>query len=228
MWVVAGSPGMTGAAHLAARAAQRAGAGYVRLSTPGRRRRPGRPTEAVGVAAARRGLGRHGAGRRASGSGPSRSGRASGTGPETAAEVRRPRRTTRRSPVVVDGDALTALGPHRRRRAWPTGERAPTVLTPHDGELARLGGRRRRPRPHRRSPAPSPPARRGRAPKGPTTVVAAPGRRDAPRHHRRRPARHRRHRRRAHRRDRRAARPGRARRSRPRRPAPTSTVGPAP
>ena len=35
-------PGMTGAAHLAAAAAQRAGAGYVRLSTPGRRRRPGR------------------------------------------------------------------------------------------------------------------------------------------------------------------------------------------
>ena len=39
-WVVAGSPGMTGAAHLAAAAAQRAGAGYVRLSSPGRRPRP--------------------------------------------------------------------------------------------------------------------------------------------------------------------------------------------
>ena len=36
-WIVAGSPGMTGAAHLASRAAQRAGAGYVRLSSPGRR-----------------------------------------------------------------------------------------------------------------------------------------------------------------------------------------------
>ena len=33
-WVVGGSPGMTGAPSLAARAAYRAGAGYVRLSTP--------------------------------------------------------------------------------------------------------------------------------------------------------------------------------------------------
>ncbi|MDP8987967.1 MAG: bifunctional ADP-dependent NAD(P)H-hydrate dehydratase/NAD(P)H-hydrate epimerase, partial [Actinomycetota bacterium] len=35
VWVVAGSPGMSGAATLAARGALRAGAGYVRLSTPG-------------------------------------------------------------------------------------------------------------------------------------------------------------------------------------------------
>ena len=34
-WIVAGSPGMEGAAHLAARATQRSGAGYVRLSVPG-------------------------------------------------------------------------------------------------------------------------------------------------------------------------------------------------
>ena len=35
IWMVAGSPGMTGAAHLAARAAMRAGAGTVRLGIPG-------------------------------------------------------------------------------------------------------------------------------------------------------------------------------------------------
>ena len=35
VWIAAGSPGMTGAAHLSARGAQRAGAGYVRLGTPG-------------------------------------------------------------------------------------------------------------------------------------------------------------------------------------------------
>ena len=47
-WIIAGSPGMTGAAHLASRAAQRAGAGYVRLSSPGVDDDPMKPTEAVG------------------------------------------------------------------------------------------------------------------------------------------------------------------------------------
>ncbi|HEX5945938.1 MAG TPA: NAD(P)H-hydrate epimerase, partial [Acidimicrobiales bacterium] len=39
--IAAGSPGMTGAAHLAARAAQRAGAGMVRVATPGVEGDPG-------------------------------------------------------------------------------------------------------------------------------------------------------------------------------------------
>jgi NAD(P)H-hydrate epimerase len=47
--VVAGSAGMTGAAHLTASAAQRAGAGMVRLGSPGVADDPGRPTEAVGL-----------------------------------------------------------------------------------------------------------------------------------------------------------------------------------
>ena len=63
VWVVAGSPGMTGAAHLAARAAQRGGAGYVRLSTPGVDDDPRAAHRGGGGAAARRGLGRRGAGR---------------------------------------------------------------------------------------------------------------------------------------------------------------------
>lgn len=46
--IVAGSPGMTGAAHLAARAALRAGAGYVTLSSPGVDDDPRAPTEVVG------------------------------------------------------------------------------------------------------------------------------------------------------------------------------------
>ena len=47
--VVAGSPGMTGAAHLATAGAQRAGAGMVRVGSPGLSDDPGRPTEAVGM-----------------------------------------------------------------------------------------------------------------------------------------------------------------------------------
>ncbi len=38
-------------------------------------------------------------------------------------------------PVVVDADAVTVLADHHD---WLTGRRAPTLLTPHAGELARL------------------------------------------------------------------------------------------
>jgi NAD(P)H-hydrate epimerase len=135
VWVVAGSPGMTGAAHLASRAAQRAGAGYVRLSSPGLDDDPGRPTEAVGVPLPADGwaeavldqAGRFGA--LAVGPGL-------GTGEGTAAEVRR-LVAEAALPVVVDGDGLTALG--ARAADVLAGRPAPTVLTPHDGELARLG-----------------------------------------------------------------------------------------
>ncbi len=48
VWIAAGSPGMTGAAHLAARGAQRAGAGYVRLGTPGVDHDAEAPEEVVG------------------------------------------------------------------------------------------------------------------------------------------------------------------------------------
>ena len=48
LWIVAGSSGMLGAAHLASRGAQRAGAGYVRLSSPGVTQDPMAPTEVVG------------------------------------------------------------------------------------------------------------------------------------------------------------------------------------
>jgi NAD(P)H-hydrate epimerase len=47
VWVVAGSPGMDGAAALVCGGAQRAGAGYVRLSTPGGLDAPHVPVEVV-------------------------------------------------------------------------------------------------------------------------------------------------------------------------------------
>ena len=59
-----------------------------------------------------------------------------GTRPETAAEVRR---VLHEVPVAAwsDGDALTALG--RIAADVLSGREHATVLTPHDGELARLG-----------------------------------------------------------------------------------------
>ncbi|QGG93899.1 NAD(P)H-hydrate dehydratase [Actinomarinicola tropica] len=170
VWVVAGSPGMTGAAHLTARAAQRAGAGYVRLSTPGLDDDPGRPTEAVGtplpsdgwadavLADAER--------FRALALGPGL-GRAS----DTADEVRRLLGALE-TPVVVDGDGLHALGDDPA--AVLADRPGPTVLTPHDGEAQRLLGHP--------VPADRLDAGRGLAArtgsvvllKGPTTVVAGP------------------------------------------------------
>lgn len=149
-WVVAGSPGMTGAAHLAAVGAQRAGAGYVRLSTPGLAHDPGAPTEVVGVDLAA------GSWAEAVLSDVDRIaalavGPGLGPGDPSALQVRQLVGAAERPPMVVDGDGLTALADDRNgvlTRPRPGGEggdpedRAPTptvVLTPHDGELARLG-----------------------------------------------------------------------------------------
>jgi NAD(P)H-hydrate epimerase len=138
-WVVAGSAGMLGAAHLCARAAQRAGAGYVRLSSPGVEHDPLAPTEAVLVAVEASGWdadvvsGCERFGALAVGPGL-------GTSDATAAAVRA---TVAGAPVpmVVDGDGLNALAtaPGGAKAALAR-RSAPTVLTPHDGEFARLAG----------------------------------------------------------------------------------------
>ncbi len=165
--VIAGSPGMVGAAHLAARGAQRAGAGYVQLGTPGLHDDPGAPTEAVGLSLpatnwatdARSGMERFHALLVGPGMGPGQIGELvslveSMEGLPTA--------------LVVDGDALTPeLLECLQRRS------APTVITPHDGEWRRLGGS---------ASADRISATRDFASdnsvtvlrKGPTTVVAAP------------------------------------------------------
>ena len=134
VWVIGGSPGMTGAPVLAGTAAARAGSGYVRLSAPGvPPPLPGAPLELVGLD-----LPDHGwadavlAGSerfRALVIGP-------GLGQHGAADVRR---VVAESivPVIVDGDGLGALGRDCARLAHPT-----TVLTPHDGEFERLCGHR--------------------------------------------------------------------------------------
>jgi len=135
-WVVAGSPGMTGAAHLCARAAQRAGAGYVRLSTPGVDDDPGRPTEAVGVPLPAggwdrdvlAGLDRFHALVVGPGLGTAEATSAAIVHVAAAADL----------PLVVDGDGLTALGTDAG--SVLRSRQVPAVLTPHDGEFTRLAG----------------------------------------------------------------------------------------
>ena len=136
--VVAGSPGMTGAAHFASRAAMRSGAGTVRLGIPGVYPDPrflevvGRPLPAEGwdtmvVADSGRvkaivvgpGLGRL---------------------EETASCVRRLLAATPTVPVLVDADGLYALGTAAEAAAALAERISTTVFTPHDGELARLTG----------------------------------------------------------------------------------------
>ncbi len=169
--VVAGSPGMTGAAHLAAAAAQRAGAGMVHVATPGVDDDPARPTEAVGLRLAASGwagtvlaqLDRF----RALVVGPGL-----GTADATRAAVLAVLADARVA-VVVDGDGLSALGRDAARvlRA----RAAPTILTPHDGEYERLTGSR--PGPDRLAATRALAAATGAVVllKGATTVVAEPG-----------------------------------------------------
>ncbi|MGH9082564.1 MAG: NAD(P)H-hydrate dehydratase [Acidimicrobiales bacterium] len=132
--VVAGSPGMEGAAVLASRGASRAGAGMVRLAVPGGGS-AGWPVEAVRLEIA--GDGWSGAVLdaldrcRALVVGPGL-----GRDPGTQEEIRRVVAGSP-VPVVVDADALFALGDDPAPVV--AGDR-PVVLTPHDGEYGRLAG----------------------------------------------------------------------------------------
>lgn len=133
-YVVAGSPGMTGAASLATAAALRSGAGIVHLATPGVVDGSALPIEVVrrtvdstswsddvladvsqrfAVLAIGPGLGRH---------------------EHTMNEVRRVVASAD-LPVVIDGDALHALD-----ERLISSRSAPTILTPHDGEFTALVG----------------------------------------------------------------------------------------
>jgi ADP-dependent NAD(P)H-hydrate dehydratase / NAD(P)H-hydrate epimerase len=125
--VVGGSRGMTGAPALAARAALRADAGYVTIAAPAESlpvletlvlEAVKRPLEQAFESAAKA---------KALAVGPGL-----GREEESKTLVRRLLAEVE-APAVVDADALFELEPGE----WP----APRVLTPHEGELARLLGR---------------------------------------------------------------------------------------
>jgi NAD(P)H-hydrate epimerase len=134
--IVAGSPGMTGAAGLCARGAMRTGAGMIRLGVPGGDVADSPASEAVSVSLPGRGWSSAAleASQRCSAIvvGPGL-----GRHPETAEEVRRLVGEAD-VPVVVDADGLFALG--LLDDAHPLDHRSPVVLTPHDGEYQRLVG----------------------------------------------------------------------------------------
>ncbi len=131
--VVGGSPGLEGAASLTARAALRAGAGYVRWSAPGGVPDQAKPAEVVAVE-----LPAHGWAEAVLADGERFAavvvGNGLGLDPAQAADVAR-LVADAPVPVVVDADAITQLG---RDAAAVTS--ATTVVTPHDGEFARLAG----------------------------------------------------------------------------------------
>ena len=133
VWVVGGSAGMTGAPTLAARGAQAAGAGYVRLSVPGEPTPAHAPIEAVAVAIPSEGwadvvaadLDRIGAVVLGPGLGRSTDAVAGVVALVGLATC----------PMVVDGDALSAIVD-----AEPFDPASSIVLTPHEGEFRRLTG----------------------------------------------------------------------------------------
>ncbi|MGB3411271.1 MAG: NAD(P)H-hydrate dehydratase [Microthrixaceae bacterium] len=135
VWLVAGSPGMSGAARLSAAAAMRAGAGYVRVSSPGVES-PDVPIEAVTTSLPLTGWAR------AVTDGVDRFavvtvGPGLGLEDATRREVRE-LASADGFTLVIDGDGLTALGVEAGEIL--AGRRSPTILTPHDGEYERIVG----------------------------------------------------------------------------------------
>jgi NAD(P)H-hydrate epimerase len=138
VYVVAGSPGMFGAAALAANGAIRAGAGMVRLGSPGVE--PG--TIPVTEAVARPVPAAEWAGSVLTelvrcqalvvGPGLGRS--------EPAIRGIRELVAQAEVPLVVDADGLFALGAASEAARIVAKRRQPTIITPHDGEYARLSG----------------------------------------------------------------------------------------
>lgn len=139
--VIGGSPGFGGAAVLAARAAARGGAGLVTLAVPetlaGLVEQATLETMSVGLPADESGFSKSAfaaleprlAAADAVAFGPG-IGTSSG-----AARLLRDVLQASRAPVVLDADGLNLLA------AEPASAKAPLILTPHPGEMARLLGR---------------------------------------------------------------------------------------
>jgi hydroxyethylthiazole kinase-like uncharacterized protein yjeF len=135
--IAAGSVGMEGSAVLCTRGAMAAGAGMIRLGTPGDPVGPW-PVEAV-----RASLTTHRwAGALLAATSRCRAlviGPGLGTDSATVEEIQAVVASSP-LPLVIDADGLTALGDLAAAQFLLRLRSAPTVLTPHDGEYARLAG----------------------------------------------------------------------------------------
>ena len=135
--IAAGSGGMEGAAVLSTRGAMAAGAGMIRLGAPGDTAAAW-PTEAVRMHLPSEGW----AGAFLEATAKCKAvliGPGLGTATDVAEEIRAVVAGAP-VPVVVDADALTALGDAAAARTLLDKRSAPSILTPHDGEYARLAG----------------------------------------------------------------------------------------
>jgi NAD(P)H-hydrate epimerase len=135
--VAAGSAGMEGSAILCSRGAMAAGSGMIRLGSPGDPDAAW-PTEVVRVHLPAEGwvpaFLEATAKCRAVVVGPGL-----GTGASRADEIRAVIAEVP-VPLVIDADALTALGDIGSARILLDKRSAPSILTPHDGEYARVAG----------------------------------------------------------------------------------------
>ena len=175
VYVAAGAAGMLGAPTLVARAAMRAGAGYVVLGIPGHDPALLPPGEWVGQglpavawdAAVLEQVERC----RALVLGPGL-----GRSDEAVAAIRR-LAANAPVPLVLDADGINALGGEDELASIAHGRSAPTIITPHDGEFARLtGSRPSAPGADRIGLVRALASRTGAVVllKGPTTIVGAP------------------------------------------------------
>ncbi len=177
--VLAGSPGMMGAARFSTSGAQRAGAGMVRWCVPGATPESLPASEAVAVAVPATDFADAVLGElhrcRALVIGPG-----IGSGPGVASSVR-DLVARAKVPVIVDADGLGALGGLEQAHEVLASRKVPAVLTPHDGEYEKLAatrsGRDSRPGADRVGAARSLATRLGAVVllKGSTTAVATPG-----------------------------------------------------
>ena len=135
--VAAGSPGMEGAAILSTRGAMAAGAGMIRLGSPGNPSAAW-PTEAVRMQLPTDGW----AGAFLEATAKCKA-VVIGPGLSTAAAAAEEIRAVIAAvtvPMVIDADALSALGDVAAARELLQKRSAQSILTPHDGEYARING----------------------------------------------------------------------------------------